>query len=289
MNRYLNGMQTGAQLFESNDFYVGEGFHACWIHQVEDRTPEDPILLYIHGGAYTSQAGFFQRNYVRELLKRIQEKKPRTSALFLDYDLAPENRFPGPLAQAAALYHQLVDTEGVSDVMVFGESAGGNLVTVLLAHIHHNFNVVCTSSVKRYVHVPVITSGKKPTSVVLLSPWNHLSPDYSSGSYVANARYDFLTTKRVVDSAKLYCPNDGFRASDPWVSPSVAEPEFWTGVFPESSLCVWGDKELIATDCEVFAKNSGMKTYVEKGGVHCSSMPEKTPVTIKKVVDTLLG
>lgn len=81
-------------------------------------------------------------------------KNTHRSALALDYRLAPEIRFPGPLHDAVSAYFRLVDDLHISpeNIIISGDSAGGGLSLALMMYLRDN-------------DYPL------PSSAILLSPW----------------------------------------------------------------------------------------------------------------------
>ena len=74
--------------------------------------------------------------------------------LAVDYRLAPETRFPGPLHDAVSGYFRLVDDLKVppENIVVAGDSAGGGLTLALLLYLRD-------------------TNYLLPSGTILLSPW----------------------------------------------------------------------------------------------------------------------
>ena len=72
----------------------------------------------------------------------------------VDYRLAPETRFPGPLHDAVTAYFRLVDELHVppENIVVAGDSAGGGLTLALLMYLRDN-------------GYPL------PSGAILMSPW----------------------------------------------------------------------------------------------------------------------
>jgi acetyl esterase len=90
-----------------------------------------PITLYFHGGGFVCGPVEGHDNVCRSLAQRA-----RTLVVSVDYRLAPEARFPAANDDAlAALEWVLEHAAGIggdrSRVAVAGDSAGGNLATVL--------------------------------------------------------------------------------------------------------------------------------------------------------------
>ena len=77
----------------------------------------------------------------------------------LDYRLAPETRFPGPLHDCVSAYFRMIDDLHISpeNIIVAGDSAGGGLSLALLMYLRDN-------------GYPL------PGGAILMSPWVGKSP-----------------------------------------------------------------------------------------------------------------
>ena len=85
-------------------------------------------LFYLHGGGYV--LGSLKSH--RHLVSRFAVAA-RATAYHLDYRLAPEHPYPAALEDAVKAYRAILGS-GIApeDIVVCGESAGGNLATALL-------------------------------------------------------------------------------------------------------------------------------------------------------------
>lgn len=72
----------------------------------------------------------------------------------VDYRLAPETRFPGPLHDAVSAYLRLIEDLHIppENILVAGDSAGGGLSIALLMYLRDN-------------NYPL------PSGAILMSPW----------------------------------------------------------------------------------------------------------------------
>lgn len=72
----------------------------------------------------------------------------------LDYRLAPETRFPGPLHDAVSAYFRMVDDLHISpsNIILAGDSAGGGLSLALMMYLRDNAYPL-------------------PGGAILMSPW----------------------------------------------------------------------------------------------------------------------
>ncbi|ANB12018.1 hypothetical protein AWJ20_250 [Sugiyamaella lignohabitans] len=199
--------------------------------------------------------------YLISLYRAINN--PRLSILAIDYSLAPEVVFPAALTEIATVYSELVDHDGCNNIILSGDSAGGNLCIVLSAHLKHHYEDLSVPS--RYV---------QPIAEVLISPWVELDP-VLQGSYVSNKDSDVLGGSFLKEVSKLYCPDNKLQQS-PFVNPARSKPEFWEGVFPEKTLVTFGQNEIMRDDIIKFARIASIEhRYGDIGGFHCSVLSAK--------------
>jgi acetyl esterase/lipase len=239
--------------------YPLENVEARWIVEAENRQPEDPIIVYLHGGGYILGIMTSQVETMISMYHSINN--PRLSILALDYTLVPEKLYPTPLQEAASLYHQLTEVEKCNRVILVGDSAGGNLAISLMAHI-------------KYPHPQLarLPSAIKPYAAILVSPWVDLDPTYA-GSYVENNEKDIISWKAVSLWGSSYC-HDLVDRNSVWLSPINSKAGYWEGVLPEDTLTIWGEAEVFRDDCATWAMIAGVKGIVEPRGTHISVFSE---------------
>ena len=86
------------------------------------------LILYLHGGAWVLGWGNFHRRMVAHL-----SKAAACRTLAVDYRLAPEHPYPAALEDSLAAYRWLLRNGTLpSEVVIAGDSAGGNLTLVTL-------------------------------------------------------------------------------------------------------------------------------------------------------------
>ncbi len=153
-------------------------------------------LLYLHGGAYTVGDPTLYRMFTWRLAAAACCR-----VLAIDYRLAPEHPYPAAVEDAVASYRWLLENgHDGSDLALAGDSAGGNLVLVLLQRL-------------RAEGLPL------PASAVCYSPWTDLTG--SGASVTLNARRDpMLPGHRLREAAHLYAPDADL--TDPLLSPLFA-------------------------------------------------------------------
>jgi epsilon-lactone hydrolase len=159
--------------------------------------PEMPrgTILYLHGGGYT-----YDLRLADQLIRLITVSSG--AAIFCPaYRLTPEHSFPAQLEDSLAAYEWLL-RRGVipSQLIVVGDSAGGNLVLCLLRALRR-------------------TTLPKPAAAVCISPWIDLSN--GGESITANQPFDIIDQEMIHRWARWYVR--GRDPKDPDISPFYAD------------------------------------------------------------------
>ncbi|HMJ01348.1 MAG TPA: alpha/beta hydrolase [Conexibacter sp.] len=182
--------------------------------------PEQPVVLYLHGGGYVFGSPRTHRN----LVSRISHVSG-LPALSLDYRLPPVATLPAPIEDGLAAYRALLDEGRAPErIVVVGDSAGGHLALALALH--------------------AVEAGlPRPAALVLLSPWNDLS--LSGASMERNALRDpFLPPIALRRAARI-----ALAGADPsdWRSSPVFAPEELLRQLPPTLIQV-GSTEVLLDD-----------------------------------------
>lgn len=129
---------------------------------------KERVVLYLHGGAYYSSSPATHRLITIPLSKSLDAR-----VFALDYRLAPETRFPGPLHDAVSAYMRLTEDLQIppENIIVAGDSAGGGLSLALMMYLRDN-------------DYPL------PGGGILMSPWVDLT--MSCDSWESNEPYDIV-------------------------------------------------------------------------------------------------
>ncbi|WP_241962928.1 alpha/beta hydrolase [Thalassorhabdomicrobium marinisediminis] len=190
----------------------------------------DRAILYLHGGAFVAGTPRSYRAIAGRLARRTGAR------VFLpDYPHLQEAPFPAaPDAVLAAWDALLAQGWRPSDIVIAGDSAGGNLVFGLLADL--------------------LARGQRPAGVVGFSPWGDLT--LSGESLAANAAADpLIPVDRMREAVALYL--DGADPRDPRASPVFADfPD------PPPVLIQVGADEVLRSDAERLAEKTGAKLEI---------------------------
>ncbi len=184
------------------------------------------VLLYLHGGGHVFGSIKSHRHFVSRLAVAT-----KATAWHIDYRLAPEHPYPAAIEDALTAYRAILDS-GIApaDLVVGGESAGGNLAAALLLKLKQE-------------NLP------QPAGLYLLSPWLDMTTTAESYDKVG-ARDPMITREGIVGVALAYLGN---QPDTPLASPVRADV---AGLPP--MLIQVGSEEVLLSDSTTFANNAAM-------------------------------
>lgn len=183
-------------------------------------------ILYLHGGAYQ---GGSPRSH-RPLVARLAQAA-RSSAVALDYRLAPEHPFPAAVDDVVEAYRDLLG-QGVwpERMVIAGDSAGGGLTVAAALKI-------------KAEGLP------QPAGLFVISPWADLTQSHST--YDTKAADDPMISREAGnDSARAYHGHADPR--DPLVSPAFGD---FADLAP--MLIQVGSEETLLGDSLMLAERAG--------------------------------
>jgi acetyl esterase/lipase len=157
-----------------------------------NRRKANKVVLFFHGGGYVAPMlpGHLEwcwRTYVCAGMDTNTE----TAVAMLEYTLCPEAQFPIQLRQGVdALNHLLESGFRPSNIIVGGDSAGGNLAAQLMSHLCQPIPLI-----------PLVMMDEPLAGFFLVSPW--LSNKTTDESFVQNAWVDMLSAETVA-KANIY-------------------------------------------------------------------------------------
>ena len=175
------------------------------------------VILYCHGGGYSTGS----RVYARTLTSKLA-MSTSMDVLSFDYRLAPENPYPAATEDAMKVWNYLMLLGyGARDVILAGDSAGGNLALSLTLKLKEQ---------KRLL----------PRGLILMSPWTDLT---SSGkSHETKAEIDpVLNAGYLAEMIRNYAPTQNL--NNPLISPVFGDYEG----FPPTYIQV-GENEILLDD-----------------------------------------
>ena len=176
------------------------------------------VILYFHGGGYSTGSCLYGRTITSKLATAAS-----IDVLGFDYRLAPEHPCPAALEDALKVWDYLMLLGyGARDVILAGDSAGGNLALVLTLKL---------KAERRFL----------PRGLVLMSPWTDLTA--SGRSYRTKAEVDPVLDAEYIDRmTKAYIP-EGENLENPLISPLFGDFEGFPPVYIQV-----GENEILLSD-----------------------------------------
>lgn len=150
-----------------------DGMYCEWIR------PDRPhnkrrVILYCHGGGYTTGSASYSRSVTMKLSSATS-----MDLLCFNYRLAPEAVYPTQLNDALKAWDYLMLLGyGAKDVILIGDSAGGNLALSLTLNLKETGRIL-------------------PGAIVLFSPWTDMT--LSGKSYSSKKKLDPVLTKEYIE------------------------------------------------------------------------------------------
>ncbi len=187
-----------------------EGTYAEWV-RVNRAHMQKYVILHCHGGGYSTGSSL----YARTLTSKLAEATAM-DVLCFDYRLAPEHPYPAALEDAVKVWDYLMlQGYGAKDVVVTGDSAGGNLALALCLILKRE---------KRML----------PGGLVLMSPWTDLT---SSGeSFESKAAIDPVLDADYIDRmVAAYAPEQDLK--DPLISPLFGDFQGFPPTYIQTGEC----------------------------------------------------
>ena len=226
------------------------GIHGEWI-SVNRAHMKKYIILYCHGGGYSTGSSIYARTLTTKLATSTS-----MDVICFDYRLAPENPYPAATEDALKVWDYLMLLGyGARDIIVAGDSAGGNLALSLGLKLKQENRLM-------------------PRGFVLMSPWTDLT--LSGKSHVSRASIDPVLDADYIQKMILNYAQEQ-NLENPLISPLFGN---YDG-FPPTYIQV-GDNEILLNDATMLHKkmmkaNVSVKMDVFKGMWHVFQMsPFKT-------------
>ncbi|KAF2997102.1 hypothetical protein E8E13_003612 [Curvularia kusanoi] len=234
------------------------------------------VFVFLHGGGFVLPCMTGHLVWLDDMRKSLG---PSVSVVLLAYDLAPEAPYPSQLRQAVELFRHLTETEGrsPSDLIVGGDSAGGNLTLALLSHLAHP-----------HPDVAELKLNGKLSAALLISPWCSLT-QHATPAYVRNAQRDMLDARTLSRWASAYLNSTSPFAGDAYSEPVLASSEWWEPVADVvEEVLIWGGaNEVLIDGIEAFARK--FSTGFRRRGGHVNFVVSDAAMHDEMIFERVLG
>ncbi|MCR5461355.1 MAG: alpha/beta hydrolase [Acetatifactor sp.] len=193
-----------------------EGTHCEWV-SLNRAHVHKQVIMHCHGGGYSTGSSLYARTLTAKLASCTAME-----VLSFDYRLAPEHPYPAALEDAMKVWDYLMRVGyGARDVILTGDSAGGNLALALTLKLKEQGRFL-------------------PRGLVLMSPWTDLT---STGeSFVSKKDVDPVLNPGYLERM-IHAYAKGEDLTNPFVSPLFGD---FRG-FPPTYVQV-GENEMLLSD-----------------------------------------
>jgi len=193
-----------------------QGMYGEWV-SVNRAHMKKYIILHCHGGGYSTGSSLYARTLTSKLAASTS-----MDVLCFDYRLAPEHPYPAAVEDAIKAWDYLMlFGYGARDVILTGDSAGGNLALALTLRLKKEGRLL-------------------PRGIVLMSPWTDLTS--SGDSFETKAELDPVLNRAYIDRmVQAYA--GGQELKNPLISPLYGD---FAG-FPPTYIQV-GENEILLSD-----------------------------------------
>lgn len=129
---------------------------------------ENKVIMFVHGGGWI-QGNIETHDYLCRKIASIFNVK----VLAVDYRLAPENAFPTPLNDVFSVYSWCCNEYKCKDLIISGDSAGGNLCASLCIKINGMNNIKQPS--EQLLFYPALSNAFQTSSFEIFKEMNALT------------------------------------------------------------------------------------------------------------------
>jgi len=193
------------------------------------------VIYYLHGGIYLLGLN----NMYKAFSCVLCDLRDDIEVILLDYSLAPDNTYPTQLNEALDLWKEITKTFDPKNIIIGGDSAGGNLSLALIQKLKKDYDTA-------------------PGACFMFSPWADMT--CTSESFRKNFTTDLIVgtptklpvTDKMIEDVKnsvSYSFIGNADREDPYISPIFAD----YSTFPKSIFFV-GDEEMLLDDTLTIVK-----------------------------------
>ena len=216
------------------------------------------ILVYFHGTMTSSQAPKLRNltglgggfalpaapeyfDFFSTMVEALNTAGGDIAVFFLSYTLTPHATYPTQIRQAVEGVRYIVTETGhsPSNVIIGGDSAGGNLVLAVLSHISHPHS-----------EIEALELFEPLAGAVAIAPWISFETDWPSMK--ANRHKDIVASALAKRWSQAYL--GGLAGHDYYNEPIIAPADWWKGIKAKEILVLAGGDEVLLSSIQKFTE-----------------------------------
>ncbi|KAF7161996.1 hypothetical protein CNMCM5623_007367 [Aspergillus felis] len=213
--------------------------HGARGHWIGNRDAKN-VVIYYHGGGFAVGSPPAHFDLCSRIVADLNANGHDVALFFLSYTLTPHATYPTQLRQAVeALRYILTETNrSPSNVIVGGDSAGGNLAFAVLLHLSHP-----------HPEIEPVALSTNLAGVFGFAPWVSFRTD--GASMDANRYRDVIPADALKRWSSAYLASGN---SDAWSEPALAPVEWWADAKTDHVLLLAGQHEILFSAIDDFVE-----------------------------------
>lgn len=231
-----------------------EGAKGFWIGNSQAKE----IVVYLHGGGFALPGTPLHFQLYQSVVDSLKKAGKDIGVFFISYTVTPHAIYPTQLKQAVEGVRHILDSRAASDVILAGDSAGGNLAIGVISHISHPHAAIAPLEMKDSFR-----------GLFVMSPWVTFRSDWPSST--TNANRDIFSLAILERWSDAYLGPGGKKGnqSDYYMEAATAPESWWEGAKVQDTLVITGEEEILRDGivdwADKWKKAGNVKTTVVVG------------------------
>jgi len=193
----------------------------------------EKVVLYFHGGGYAVPMFDGHVVFFAQCAEKWRSAGKKAVMTYLEYGLTPSKRYPTQYIQGTEALRLLL-SKGYkeSNIIVGGDSAGGNLALAIMSIILHP-----------HPDIQPLQLQEPLAGLLLISPW--ISFESNTSSFATNATKDMHSPAVMhLMAADLASPHE----RNNYTEPARTDASWWRNLPAKRTLNVFGGYEMFRDD-----------------------------------------
>ena len=207
-----------------------EGAKGFWLGNPKAKE----VLVYIHGGGFVMPGSPFHLMLYQTVLDTLKDANKDLGVFFISYTLVPHAVYPTQIRQCVEGVRHILESHSPSDVILSGDSAGGNLALAVVSHLSHPHSAI-----------PPLELSEPLRGLMVMAPWTSFKYDWPSNTI--NEWKDMLTVNGLEKWSDEYLGPAGKKGtkSDYYIEAVTAPTSWWEGAKVKDTLVLAGGEEIL--------------------------------------------